>query len=328
MVKVTVAGGSNGLGRVIVRAIAATGKHEVSVLSRQDKETDPKDSIPVLVVDYSSPESIAEVLRSNGTEVVISTIGVLFEDTYQAQMNLIEGAEKSGTVKRFAPSEFAYDYLAAEEGGYPCQLPGLEGYKGNTYKIEAFKKLQSTGMESTRFMIGFLMDYYGAPAELPPVLPLAVVLDIENNKAALPVTGDNKVTLTHSETIGKFVAASLDLKEWPEKSWIIGDTLTWREALGLVESTRKIKFDVHFDSIEDLKESKITELPGNVPKYELVGKPFINGMMSLWSLGFAWGWYDLTSYKKSEKTLNEIFPELETLTFKSFISRCFGEEAK
>lgn len=35
MVKVTVAGGSNGLGRVIVRAIAATGKHEVSVLSRQ-----------------------------------------------------------------------------------------------------------------------------------------------------------------------------------------------------------------------------------------------------------------------------------------------------
>ena len=70
----------------------------------------------MLVVDYSSPESIADVLRSNGTEVVISTIGVLFEDTHQAQMNLIEGAEKSGTVKRFAPSEFAYDYLAVEEG--------------------------------------------------------------------------------------------------------------------------------------------------------------------------------------------------------------------
>jgi hypothetical protein len=73
-------------------------------------------------------------------------------------------------------------------------------------------------------------------------LPLAVVLDIENNKAALPVTGDDKVTLTHSETIGKFVATSLDLKEWPEKSWIIGDTLTWREALGLVESTRSKSF--------------------------------------------------------------------------------------
>lgn len=204
-------------------------------------------------------------------------------------------------------------------------------------------------MESTRFIIGFLMDYYGAPAELPPVLPLAVVLDIENNKAALPVTGEDKVTLTHSETIGKFVAASLDLKEWPEKSWIIGDTLTWREALGFVESTRsksfsnltspvwifslislftEIKLDVHFDSIDDLKESKITELPGNIPKYEFFGKPFIDGMMSLWSLGFAWGWYDLTSYKKSEKTLNEVFPELETLTFKSFMARCFREEAK
>lgn len=38
MVKVTVAGGSNGLGRVIVRAIAATGKHEVSVLSRHVRD--------------------------------------------------------------------------------------------------------------------------------------------------------------------------------------------------------------------------------------------------------------------------------------------------
>lgn len=41
MVKVTVAGGSNGLGRVIVRAIAATGKHEVSVLSRQVRDMIP-----------------------------------------------------------------------------------------------------------------------------------------------------------------------------------------------------------------------------------------------------------------------------------------------
>ena len=70
----------------------------------------------MLAADYSNPESIADVLRSNGTEVVISTIGILFEDTHRAQMNLIEGAEKSGTVKRFAPSEFAYEYLAAAEG--------------------------------------------------------------------------------------------------------------------------------------------------------------------------------------------------------------------
>ncbi|RSL65558.1 hypothetical protein CEP53_003628 [Fusarium sp. AF-6] len=244
-------------------------------------------------MDYANPDNISNVLRSNGTEVVISTIGILFEDTHKSQMNLIEGAEKSETIKRFAPSEFAYDYDAAAEGGYPCQLPGLEGYKGNKYKIEAAERLQSTSMESTRFMIGFLMDYYGAPAEEPPVLPLAVVLDMENNKAALPSTGDDKVTLTHSETIGKFVAASLDLEEWPKKSWIIGDILTWREALGFVENAR--------------------------------GKPFIDGMMSLWSLGFAWGWYDLTSYKKSEKTLNEMFPELETLTFKDFMARCFGE---
>jgi hypothetical protein len=64
-------------------------------------------------VDYSDIDNIAGVLRSNNVEVVLSTIGILFEDTHISQMNLIDGAERSGTVKRFAPSEFAVDYVAA-----------------------------------------------------------------------------------------------------------------------------------------------------------------------------------------------------------------------
>lgn len=117
-------------------------------------------------------------------------------------------------------------------------MPGLGEYKSSLYKVEAVKKLQTTTLEHTRFIIGFLMDYYGFPAESIPVLPLAVVLDVENSRAALPVDGEAPVTLTHSETIGKFVAASLDLSKWPEKSWIEGDTLTWKEALRVAEEVR------------------------------------------------------------------------------------------
>lgn len=38
MVKVAIAGGSGGLGRVITEAIIATGKHEVFVISRSVSE--------------------------------------------------------------------------------------------------------------------------------------------------------------------------------------------------------------------------------------------------------------------------------------------------
>jgi hypothetical protein len=59
--------------------------------------------------------AIAEILRKNEVRVVISAIGVLFEDTHRAQINLIKGAAKAGTVTRFAPSEFGLDYIKARD---------------------------------------------------------------------------------------------------------------------------------------------------------------------------------------------------------------------
>lgn len=38
---------------------------------------------------------------------------MLSEDDHRAQLNLIEGAALSGTVTRFAPSEYGWDYEGA-----------------------------------------------------------------------------------------------------------------------------------------------------------------------------------------------------------------------
>jgi hypothetical protein len=59
--------------------------------------------------------AIAEILRKNEVRVVISAISVLFEDTHRAQINLIKGAAKAGTVTRFAPSKFGLDYIKARD---------------------------------------------------------------------------------------------------------------------------------------------------------------------------------------------------------------------
>ncbi|KAM0415774.1 hypothetical protein ACHAPT_013279 [Fusarium lateritium] len=326
MVKVAVAGGSGGLGRVITEAIANSGKHELFLLSREAKpHTIGAHTITSLAVDYSDVSAIAGLLRSNNIEVIISAIGVLFEDTHRSQINLIKGAAEAGTVTRFAPSEFGIDYIKAKDGGYPYPLPGLQEYKVSQYKIDAVELLKTTKMEYTRFMIGFLMDYYGFPAEPVPVVPLAVVLDVDNHKAGIPGTGDETVTLTHSETIGKFVVASLDDPEWPEKSWIVGDTVKWTEALQLAEQIRGQEFEISHDSEEALLQSNITELPGNIPRYSLVPKPVLDGILSLWSLGFVEGWFDLTKHTGSDKTLNQIHPDVQVLKLKDFLQRAWNK---
>lgn len=67
----------------------------------------------MLAVDYTSVDALARVLKENVVDTIISTMQIRNDETSKSQLNLIEAAEKSGTVKRFAPSEFGIDYMEA-----------------------------------------------------------------------------------------------------------------------------------------------------------------------------------------------------------------------
>lgn len=71
-----------------------------------DKQVDARN----LELDYTSVENIASVLETNKIHTVISTIQMNDQHVATAQVNLIRGAEKASTVRRFAPSEFNVDY--------------------------------------------------------------------------------------------------------------------------------------------------------------------------------------------------------------------------
>lgn len=66
-----------------------------------------------LVIDYCNPKEIADILRQNQIDTIISCLGADNEKAGTAQLNLIDGAALSATVRRFAPSEFGLDYLEA-----------------------------------------------------------------------------------------------------------------------------------------------------------------------------------------------------------------------
>lgn len=47
-------------------------------------------------------------LEHHDIHTIISTIGLVSDETSQSQLNLIEAAEKSTTTQRFIPSEFSF----------------------------------------------------------------------------------------------------------------------------------------------------------------------------------------------------------------------------
>ena len=226
MVKVAVAGGTGGLGLHIVEGIVETGKHEVVVLSR--KPTHPvleKLGVTIVPVSYDDPASLERALT--GVHTVISTIAALTKDELtRPQLALLDAAVKAG-VKRFVPSEF---------GLRSSPESPIEGFRWKWVVAEAVRK---SGLEYTIFEVGIFTNYLAAGTPgIGHLYPLMPLLDVEHYKGTLPADTSIPVVLTTAEDVGKFVAASLDLENWPEYSQVRGDRKTLAEILNVAEEVR------------------------------------------------------------------------------------------
>ncbi|KAF4312024.1 Cytochrome P450 [Botryosphaeria dothidea] len=325
MRRVGIAGGTGGLGRTIVEHVANTRLYTVYVLTRSATGLIAgRRGVECLELDYSSPSSIAERLREENIDTVISVIGILSEEDHNAQINLIEGAAQSGTVTRFAPSEYGWDYEEACKHGFPPAIPGLGDYQLAAFKAQAVVRLRATDLAFTRVIAGLRMDYFGHPHE--PVLsgcPVVVALDVENARAALPGNGNAGVVVTHSADVGAFVARVLARAEWPEKCWVVGDRLTWNEALVFAERARGEMFEMRYDSVEELRAGRVTELPANRARYGVVPKQLLDGLLCVWGIAFCEGWFDFPG-----DTVAELFPDMKTTKFEELMRRCWGRRVE
>ena len=78
------------------------------------------------------------------------------------------------------------------------------------------------------------------------------------------------------------------------------------------------KFEIHYDDLQKLKKGEVTEMPSNVALYSrmgqgdaAVGKAILKGAMAKISI---WQTEGLSSNWEG-KSLNEVFPNIETMTF-------------
>jgi uncharacterized protein YbjT (DUF2867 family) len=297
MVTVAVAGGTTGIGSNIVRAILATKKHELVVLSRSERPDLSKQSVSVRVVDYTSHEHLIKALE--GVHTVISCIWSFGPDLGTSQLALLKAAQDAG-AKRFVPSDWATDRYDA-----------ISAY---ALKAAVWDAVQASGLEYTRFINGLWMNIWGLGAPRNETEALAgysgppFLIDLKARSALIPGNGSQKVAFTNMRDIGKFVAASLDLPHWEPDSRIVGDKLSYEEVVTLAERTTGHSFEKTY-----YPEAQIDSVLAGNPEPEQL---FFHQFMKL----IVDGAFDF------EGTLNAQIPSVNTVPAGEYLTQYWGGE--
>ncbi|KAF5685411.1 Mut3p-like transcriptional activator [Fusarium denticulatum] len=307
MAIIAVAGGAGKLGRAIVEAIVDQGQHTAVILAREAKDVQ---GAKVLSVDYTNTDELAATLEANSVEIVISTINSM--DDVSAELSLIKAAEKSASTKRFIPSIWGVKYTEDMVPYFPIARA----------KINLIAALEAaSSLEYTAVYNGYFSDYWVLPKVKSYQSPLALVVDIANNFAAIPGSGNELVAFTHTFDVAAFVAALVGASKWDKESYIIGDKVSWNQFVQYAEEAKGVKFTVKHDSIEDLKAGIITELPSHPHMYPFFPKPMLQGFFAAFGRMFVEGAFDL----KPEHTLNEQFPEFKARKIKDLLFEAWGQ---
>ncbi|RSM03810.1 hypothetical protein CEP52_007177 [Fusarium oligoseptatum] len=294
MTTVLVAGGTGSIGRAIVEALVEQGKFTVIVLGRKA----PGSSQQTMELSMASSQS----WKKNKVDTVISALGGLAPP--DAEKALINAAEASSVTRRFIPSVFGVKYR-----------PDQSWFPAAQAKLAAMAELEGTGLEWTIICNGFFLDYWGMPKVKSYLGPMTLFIDPAGKEAAIPGSGDTPVVFTYSQDVAKFTAALLTLDKWEKESYVIGTKLSLNHFLELAEEVRGTEFKKTHDSVELLKSGKITELPGHVYAYEYMPKEALQGMLATFGLLFDEGQFDF----KPERSLNDIFPEIKTVSAKEML---------
>ncbi|GAD95780.1 hypothetical protein MYCGRDRAFT_108162 [Paecilomyces variotii No. 5] len=299
MVRVAVAGGAKGIGLDIVQAILDTKKHALTVLSRSDQPSLISKGIDIKVVDYSSVQQLKDAL--GGVHTVISCLAAYGSDTAAAELALLEAA-KQVEAARFVPSEW----------NSACN-DVVDLYSG---KETVWKAVQSSGLEYTRFVNGLWMNVWGpgCPRDEEEALGAykgrpPFCIDVRAGTALIPGDGSQRMVVTRTQDVGRFVAAALELPHWEAESRIAGDRLTFTEVVELVKEICGKDLHITTLSVEDL-EGILNS--GNLD----VGERFYYQLL----LSIALGRTDF------EPTLNNLCPHIKSLSVAEYFRRYWKSE--
>ncbi|KAF5006971.1 hypothetical protein FDECE_6687 [Fusarium decemcellulare] len=305
---VAIPGGTGGIGRALVEAIVARGKHQVKILGRKPNDDLAKElGTPIIVVDYNDVASLTKVLEDNKVDTVVSALSSMPDQGTPPEVNLVRAAEASQVTRRFVASNW----------GFPLSLKLAERLPSTSVKLQTLTELAKTKLEWTQFYVGFLTDFFATPVQKSYVSPMVAVVDLVHDTAAIPGKGDTPVAFTHTFDLAKYADRALDFNEWDREYFIIGDKATWNEVVQAAEEGKGTKFKIIHDSIDDLEKGVVTELPAltlALP-YIPIPKEALMAFSAAFGLIFETGG---TNFDDAV-ALNNKFPDIKPLKIKDAI---------
>ncbi|KAK6603050.1 NmrA-like family protein [Botrytis cinerea] len=215
MVKIVLAGGAGNVGREVLEALLAEGKHEIKVFSRKEVPDLSSEGVTVNVVDYSDKAALVNALE--GVDTVLSFIITFNDPNNQSQINLIDACIEAG-VRRFAPSEWATRSH--------CGMPAYEG--------------KDQVLEFTLFQCGLFLNYFSYPhpsAKFMQIFPMPI--DVENCRAIIHKDTKAQITLTSVQDLARIVTKAVDYESaWPEVSGVRANQMPVLDFIKLCEKIR------------------------------------------------------------------------------------------
>ncbi|KAH7116336.1 putative isoflavone reductase like protein P3 [Dactylonectria macrodidyma] len=187
IINVAVAGGTGILGSLVLKSLLQSGRFNVTILGRSERNHRPI-GVKLAVVDYNDSNSLVEALK--GQDAVVSTLS---REATLLQLSLIDAAVTAG-VKRFIPSEF----------GGNLQNPNsrqLLNYKEKVQVKEHLEKKSKTHeITYTYIYNNVFMDW---------AIETGILLNLKHAKIHLYDGGERQVSMITMPTAAQAVVAIL-----------------------------------------------------------------------------------------------------------------------
>lgn len=101
--------------------------------------------------------------------------------------------------------------------------------------LRAALALKKTTLEYTHVSNGIFMDYFGHPNVPSHLRSFRWAVNFAERRAAIPGTGDERISLTYSKDVARFVDRLLDEDKWPRDSIVCGSDTSINEIVAIAE---------------------------------------------------------------------------------------------
>ena len=197
------------MGEHFAKSLVKTGKHTVTVLTRQGSKNEVPSGVKAIPVDYNDESTVVGALK--GQQFLVITLAATAPPDVHSK--IVQAAAKAG-VPHIMPNIFGLDY-----SNEALMKENLLGVDSKTILAE----IEAAGCSWTSMICSLWYEYSLAMG------PLWFGFDFANKKLTLYDDGTTKINVTTWEQCARAVTALLSLKELPEdandKSLTVN---TWR----------------------------------------------------------------------------------------------------